>query len=1330
MSEPTPRPRRRGRWLLRLLILFLVSALLAGWYLSSDAFEVRLRAGLVEGIEQATGARVEVGSFHWDLWSLTFEARDLVMHGREPEGEEPLVRVDLLRVHLKVLSFFAPSFGADAILVTRPVIHLSTFSDGSLNLPVPETGRQDGGAGANLSALSIDRFDVAGGELYWNERRIPLDLTVQDATLALAYAALDRRYDGDLSLGSLQLRYREAAPLASRARVIVRLWPKAAEITSLQWNSAGSRLEGNGRLDDFANPQLRVNYSAALDLREFAPLLRLEPLRAGRLEFSGQGSGALAEFSSSGKLRWTAVAWQAPSLRVTGVAGGAQFAANRGRLGISNLFAHLLGGNVTGSAELHRRTEGNASTPLPLEGTANLKLTGVQLSSLAAAASRDRLPFSRLNPAGGLTGSVKLAWRDSLAAAAWEFALDVTPPVAPRPEDWPLTGSLAGACRPAAEALRFERLHLATPAARLEAAGALGSPGDSLRLSLVADRLAEVRAVLDVLAPAFPLLVEPEGRAAFEGRFSGRLRSPRIEGHLTAVDFGVMRPASANRGPLTLRLDALSADLDYSAARLEIRKAELRRGSAQVSFDLATELRNGRFQESAPVAARVKMRDAMLDQMQSLAGTSYPVRGTLDLDFSVQGTWLDPRGEGRLELRQAEVLGEPFRVLASGMRLHGGELEFPEVALSQNGGRAAGSAAWRFADRSFRLDLRGSDFQLSSFRRLQRPYFSTSGRLAFEMQGHGTLAQPEWTADLNLTDLVLNGEEAGDLEAHAVTRSGALHLTARSAFRQAEFTAEGQIGLRADWPAALSLRFTRLDIDPLLRAVVPGRITGHSAIAGHLMLAGPLADWRALVLDAEVSQLAAEIAGVRLENGGPIGFAVRNGTLDLRRLHIVGEGTDLTAQGQVEFIGARRLSLRSQGRANFRLLQSLDPNFQASGDATMDLTVSGTTQQPNLLGKLRIANASLAFIDAPNALSEINGEMTFNQNRLQIGSLTARTGGGTLDLGGSIAYSRGLFFDLTARGREIRLRHPPGISSVADADLRFVGSAAGSLLSGEVTVRRFGVSPKFDFASYLAERRPSMALPGPAGLLEKMRFDVHVVSTPSLEVQTSLARISGDVDLRLRGTAASPTVLGRVDISEGRIVFGGTEYRINQGEITFSNPVRTDPVLNLNASARVRQFDINVRLYGPLSGTMKATYSSDPPLPQPDIIALLALGRTREETVVTRQTYNTFGQDEAGALLGSALNATLSSRVQRLFGVSRIKIDPQVGGPENNPNARLTIEQQVSPQVTLTYITNLSQSSQQVVQGEFYLSRNVSVVAVRDQNGVLGFELRIRQRKK
>jgi translocation and assembly module TamB len=218
----------------------------------------------------------------------------------------------------------------------------------------------------------------------------------------------------------------------------------------------------------------------------------------------------------------------------------------------------------------------------------------------------------------------------------------------------------------------------------------------------------------------------------------------------------------------------------------------------------------------------------------------------------------------------------------------------------------------------------------------------------------------------------------------------------------------------------------------------------------------------------------------------------------------------------------------------------------------------------------------------------------------------------------------------------------------------------------------------------------------------------------------------------LRGTAARPVLLGRVNIFEGDIVFNSTTYHLERGEISFNNPAQIQPVLDIEASARVRDYDITLGFHGP-ADRPSISYRSDPPLPTADIIALLALGRTRQESA-TAQMYNPqqqqLNETDENALLGQALNATVSSRVQRLFGVSRIKIDPQVGGAENNTNARLTIEQQVSNKITITYITNLSQSAQQIIQVEWNITRDLSLQGIRDQTGVLGFDVRIRQRKK
>jgi hypothetical protein len=82
--------------------------------------------------------------------------------------------------------------------------------------------------------------------------------------------------------------------------------------------------------------------------------------------------------------------------------------------------------------------------------------------------------------------------------------------------------------------------------------------------------------------------------------------------------------------------------------------------------------------------------------------------------------------------------------------------------------------------------------------------------------------------------------------------------------------------------------------------------------------------------------------------------------------------------------------------------------------------------------------------------------------------------------------------------------------------------------------------------------------------------------------------------------------------------------------------------------------------------------------------------------------------------------------------VGSVKIDPQAVGTEtSNFGPRVTIEQQIQNNITLTYITNLAQSSsEQVIQVEYNVTKSISVVAVRDQNGILGFEVRIRKRKR
>jgi translocation and assembly module TamB len=289
------------------------------------------------------------------------------------------------------------------------------------------------------------------------------------------------------------------------------------------------------------------------------------------------------------------------------------------------------------------------------------------------------------------------------------------------------------------------------------------------------------------------------------------------------------------------------------------------------------------------------------------------------------------------------------------------------------------------------------------------------------------------------------------------------------------------------------------------------------------------------------------------------------------------------------------------------------------------------------------------------------------------------------------------------------------------------------LLSGVVTVRRASFNPRTDVASILATSTKAVATPVTGNeTLRNLHLDIKVETVPNLQLQTSLTNnLQAETDLRVRGTAAKPTVLGRVNIIQGEIQFFGTKYTINRGEIGFYNPVKFEPVIDMDLETRVRGILVNINFSGPMS-KLNVSYRSDPPLQSSEIIALLAVGRApgSNPSLASSQTVGSQSVLQTGtnSLLGQAIAAPVSSRLQRFFGVSRLKIDPQLTGVNAVPQARLTVEQQVSRDITVTYITNLTQANQQIVRIEWDLNRKWSVVAVREENGIFGVDFFYKKR--
>jgi translocation and assembly module TamB len=483
---------------------------------------------------------------------------------------------------------------------------------------------------------------------------------------------------------------------------------------------------------------------------------------------------------------------------------------------------------------------------------------------------------------------------------------------------------------------------------------------------------------------------------------------------------------------------------------------------------------------------------------------------------------------------------------------------------------------------------------------------------------------------------------------------------------------------------------------------------------------------------------------VILKNSQPVVADVTLNGATVRSAKFTGRDTNITATGTIPFTAGVNANLALDGDINLAILQLVNPDLLAGGKATIQASIRGNLQDPSVNGRLDLSHASLFLNDVAYGVDDVGGRILFDSNALPEigrrnratidGKLTAQALGGKVDLTGNLDFGVStLIYRLQAQATQIRVRAPEDLSTTFDANLSLTGSSDASTLSGTITLNRAVFNTRGDLGQLLAELSQTVPDSAPNDYLRGMRFDVRVRTSPNFQIETSLTRnVEAEAELTLRGTPLRPVVLGTISVNQGEVQVFGTKYTIDRGEIRFFNTVKIEPSFDMDLTTKLKGVTVTITF----SGTMqkpKVNYSSDPPLQSSEIIALLAVGRDpslgSSLTAFGNSTSSAGSFTEAGGgVLGQALSAQLSSRLQRFFGASHVKIDPTLTGVDNLPQARLTLEQQVSNDITMTFITNLNRTQEQLVRVQWDLNRNWSAIAVRDPSGLFGIDFQYRKR--
>ncbi len=823
------------------------------------------------------------------------------------------------------------------------------------------------------------------------------------------------------------------------------------------------------------------------------------------------------------------------------------------------------------------------------------------------------------------------------------------------------------------------------------------------------------------------------------------------------------------KGETQVLVSAVNADLNVRGLQAEGQNygyltATARTSGSTVTYRLNSDLAgstirvDGRtgLQTDYPTTAEASLQSLPIERLLVLAGhQDLRVSGMLSGTAQVSGTLQNPNATVDLAMTKANVYDEPLDRLALRATYTDRLIDVPRLEIVDGPARIEGSLSYSHAPGDLnngqaKFQLTSSSVSLDQLHTVQRLRPGLAGTLELMAKGAADIRTANngerevllstLDADFNATGIASDHRPLGDLRLAARTTGDRLAFNLNSDLAGSKIEGQGQTTLRSGYPTTAEVHFAGLTYTGLRPLIAPDSNPDpmfEVAVDGSVNVDGPVMNTSALIAKANLTRFAIDgrpspgsgVQKVELHNDGPIVIAFEKGVATVQRARITGPQTELVASGTAGTEPGQPLDLSLKGNTNLAILQQMSRSIYSSGSIVVDATARGTVSKPAVNGRLDLKNASVNYIDFPNGISNANGTILFNANNATIQSLTAESGGGTISATGFLAYGGKIpSYSLKATARDVRVRYPPGASVVARARLDLTGTTDRSLLSGTVLVQKLGFSPKSDFGSLLSQSTtPAQSPAAPIGPLAGMRLDVAIRTASDVSFETTLAEnVEATADLALRGTAASPGMLGRVTVTQGDVVFFGSKYTVSQGSVNFYDPSRIRPVLNIDLETVAKGVTVNLNVSGPVDN-MKLTHRSDPPLQFNEIVALLATGRTptSDPNLVAQQPSTppqSMQQMGESALVSQAIANPVSSRLQRVFGVSQLKIDPTFTSGSELPQARMTLQQQISPTVTFTYITNLNQPNSLILRVEWAFDPQWLVVAQREETGRLGLD--------
>lgn len=1266
-------------WLLALLALAVFGLRL---FLASDIARTRLRDLASARLSEALGRAVTIERVDFTLLPATLTVEGLTVASDRPESPP------FLTLRRGVVSAELADLGAGRLALRRAAIEglelaLDYREDGSDNVP-----RLRGGGRGELQ-VTIGGLSVDDSRLRLDHEVVPLELEANGVAARLVDAG-ERGLDGTVAAEEVTLLLPQAERrlrLAVAARA--RLDGSRVEISQARVSAPGLSLTAAGEV--------------GLRLRDGVRFTTTVSTRGGLLDEIGWLSGEIAgEIGFDGEVVWRPDDWsvtgrvRSPRLAVVDfelvdLEGEVKANAHGAELGLRR--ASWAGGGVVGSFAV-RFASGYPSSLDVRISDADLDAVAGQFE-LPVHGVRGRLrgpfryEFALLDAARGTgRGEFEIAAeRVGEVVLAADGELGVT----------------LGDGRVVLDPLRWR-----AAGQRVIGRGEVELPGGSGRfdLAVASEDLGGLVNLLPFLDPSdlwMPTSGTGELAVAVELAAGGEF----------AVDIELAGAALAAPG---LRAERVTGAVRADPREIAIDRLQLVRDDGRLSLA-------GRLSTTAegPLELDLEIDQWPFEDAAPWLPVELPIAGPLRGTVALRGSVASPAGEADVVIAPASVSGVPANRLAAHLDWDADRLQVAAGRVDFEAGGIEAAGTLRFADGALEARLHSPALTLDR-QPLDQLGGALCGTLRLAADLAGTLAAPRLELRGESRDASLLGRPLGD--------TGALDLALDWADGQVvvELDLGGELRLAGGGELAVG-RDGRLELSvsgPRLDRVVT-LATGVAAEGLEGELAGAvIVDWPAGAApraELRIPELVFSWRGHELRSLEPVVAQLDAEGATLASVYFGSGADELFVGGSIGFGDDPHLDLHLQAEIAAAWLALLETEFDISGRVAILADLGGTLAEPEWSGQASWSQGRIVPPIVPHTLDRGQGLLLLYPGSLVLDRLSGEFAGGTLTASGRLQVSGGALgaYRFETAARDLNLRWPSGWQLHGDADLTLQSTRSGRQIGGQVELERAFYFRDIDLSpTELVQRllaRSPVIVPETDELLASTALDVALRAPGTIRIRNNVATIGAAAELAVRGSLARPAVFGDVvTATASEVEYGGSTYRIERGVFTFANPTRIDPLLDVVASTRVQEYDVRLQLSGPLSRPVTA-FSSDPPLPDLEILGLLTTGAPVEAALIT--DVRTAGREgtpgvAAEALIYGQAASLVGARVGKLFGFDRIRVEP-LTARDSVSTARVTVGKQLTSRLFVTYSYDPSSTAQDIIQIEWWMSDRLQLVLT--QNG-------------